>query len=158
MEYCGAGSASQLMECMGDDDRSRPLPLDAITVICLHTLRGLKYLHDMSRIHRDIKGICLLHCQHCCAVHTCHDCEGCNILITDNGVAKIGTLESCHMYGKGVIGNHISREPALAKIYMFKSDEACNSTGACCTLTYQCALHCTIVTHALQRTSASLRE
>jgi len=69
MEYCGAGAASEMMETLADDEDDRPLPEHIIAVICLHTLRGLQYLHKARKIHRDIKG--------------------CNILLTEDGVAKL---------------------------------------------------------------------
>jgi len=69
MEYCAAGTASELME-VSDADEDRPLPEAVIAVICLHTLRGLDYLHKARKIHRDIKG--------------------CNILLSEDGVAKLG--------------------------------------------------------------------
>ena len=69
MEYCGAGTASELMESPGEEE-DKPLPEGVIATICLHTLRGLAYLHNERKIHRDIKG--------------------CNILLTEDGVAKLG--------------------------------------------------------------------
>lgn len=69
MEYCGAGTASELMERPGDKD-DVPLTEEVIAAICCHTLRGLAYLHSERKIHRDIKG--------------------CNILLTEDGVAKLG--------------------------------------------------------------------
>lgn len=60
------------METLADDEDDRPLPEHIIAVICLHTLRGLQYLHKARKIHRDIKG--------------------CNILLTEDGVAKLGAV------------------------------------------------------------------
>lgn len=74
MEYCGAGTASELMERPGDND-DIPLPENVLAAICCHTLRGLAYLHSERKIHRDIKG--------------------CNILLAEGGIAKLGSNLLC---------------------------------------------------------------
>lgn len=51
MEYCGGGSVSDLMKI-----RRKTLTEDLIATVLLHTLRGLDYLHDRKKIHRDIKA------------------------------------------------------------------------------------------------------
>ncbi|KAI9335129.1 hypothetical protein BDR26DRAFT_866213 [Obelidium mucronatum] len=51
MEYCGAGSVSDLMEFC-----NMTLSEDQISVVCRYTLKGLAYMHSMRKIHRDIKA------------------------------------------------------------------------------------------------------
>ncbi|KAI8998427.1 kinase-like domain-containing protein [Gaertneriomyces semiglobifer] len=64
LEYCGAGSVSDIMRITG-----HTLQEPQIAVICGHVLEGLKYLHDKRKIHRDIKAG--------------------NILLNTQGVAKL---------------------------------------------------------------------
>ena len=65
MEYCGGGSVSDLCQIMGSS-----LTENQIALICRESLKGLKYLHEQKKIHRDIKGG--------------------NILLTDSGEVKLG--------------------------------------------------------------------
>lgn len=62
MEYCGGGS-------VGDIARQRKLSSMEIAVIMRESLKGLAYLHEKHKIHRDIKGG--------------------NILLTEEGQVKI---------------------------------------------------------------------
>lgn len=64
MEYCGAGSVSDIMKLRG-----KTLNEQEIAVILKYTLKGLEYLHLCSKIHRDIKAG--------------------NILLTNDGHAKL---------------------------------------------------------------------
>ena len=64
MEYCAAGSVSDLIRVT-----DKPLAEDVIRFICFECLKGIQYLHNMSRIHRDIK------------------CS--NILLTEGGEVKL---------------------------------------------------------------------
>lgn len=64
MEYCGAGSVSDIMKLRG-----KTLNEQEIAVILRYTLKGLEYLHLCSKIHRDIKAG--------------------NILLTTDGRAKL---------------------------------------------------------------------
>lgn len=64
MEYC-LGSASDIIEV-----HKRPLKEEEIAAICEGVLRGLHYLHNLGRIHRDVKAG--------------------NILLTENGTVKLG--------------------------------------------------------------------
>lgn len=50
MEYCGAGSISDIMRA-----RRKPLSELEISAVLRDTLKGLQYLHDLKKIHRDIK-------------------------------------------------------------------------------------------------------
>jgi len=51
MEYCGAGSVSDLMRITDE-----VLTEDQISVVVKDSLKGLVYLHSMRKIHRDIKA------------------------------------------------------------------------------------------------------
>ncbi|XP_035793786.1 serine/threonine-protein kinase 3-like isoform X1 [Anopheles albimanus] len=51
MEYCGAGSVSDIMRL-----RKKTLSEDEIATILIDTLKGLEYLHLRRKIHRDIKA------------------------------------------------------------------------------------------------------
>lgn len=68
MEYC-LGSASDIIEV-----HKRPLMEDEIAAICDGVLQGLSYLHDLGRIHRDVKAG--------------------NILLTENGTVKLADFGS----------------------------------------------------------------
>lgn len=68
MEYC-VGSASDIIEV-----HKRPLREEEISAICDGVLQGLSYLHDLGRIHRDIKAG--------------------NILLTEQGIVKLADFGS----------------------------------------------------------------
>ena len=51
MEYCGGGSVSDLMRL-----RQKTLTENEMGPILKDTLLGLEYLHDRSKIHRDVKA------------------------------------------------------------------------------------------------------
>ncbi|XP_062863547.1 mitogen-activated protein kinase kinase kinase kinase 3 isoform X1 [Trichomycterus rosablanca] len=63
MEYCGGGSLQDIYHVTG------PLLESQIAYVSRETLQGLYYLHNKSKMHRDIKGA--------------------NILLTDNGYVKL---------------------------------------------------------------------
>jgi len=59
MEYCGAGSVSDIIRL-----RRKTLTEDEVATVLTDTLKGLEYLHDRKKIHRDIKaGNILLNCE-----------------------------------------------------------------------------------------------
>lgn len=68
MEYC-LGSASDIIEV-----HKRPLREEEISAICDGVLKGLSYLHEFGRIHRDVKAG--------------------NILLTENGTVKLADFGS----------------------------------------------------------------
>lgn len=51
MEYCGGGSVSDIMRL-----RRKTLTEDEIATVLYYTLKGLEYLHERRKIHRDIKA------------------------------------------------------------------------------------------------------
>eukprot|EP00455_Lapot_gusevi_P053003 TRINITY_DN817_c0_g1_i1.p1 TRINITY_DN817_c0_g1~~TRINITY_DN817_c0_g1_i1.p1 ORF type:complete len:435 (+),score=111.00 TRINITY_DN817_c0_g1_i1:132-1436(+) len=51
MEFCGVGSVNDLMNIC-----HVTLPEDIISVICKAALKGLSYLHQKRKVHRDIKS------------------------------------------------------------------------------------------------------
>ncbi|KAJ3132725.1 Serine/threonine-protein kinase 4 [Physocladia obscura] len=51
MEYCGAGSVSDVMEA-----NDMTLSEDQISVVCRYVLSGLSYMHSLRKIHRDVKA------------------------------------------------------------------------------------------------------
>lgn len=64
MEYCGAGSVADIMRLRG-----KPLAEFEIATVLRYSLLGLDYLHQMRKIHRDIKAG--------------------NILLLNDGMAKL---------------------------------------------------------------------
>jgi len=51
MEYCGAGSVSDIMRQL-----KKTLSEAEMSVILKDTLLGLQYLHSRRKIHRDVKA------------------------------------------------------------------------------------------------------
>ena len=51
MEYCSGSSLSDIMEARG-----RCLTETQIAAVLAGTIDGLKYLHELSLIHRDVKA------------------------------------------------------------------------------------------------------
>ncbi|CAK5024683.1 unnamed protein product [Meloidogyne enterolobii] len=54
MEYCGGGSLQDIYQMTG------PLTELQIAFVCRETLKGLKYLHQRGKVHRDVKGANIL--------------------------------------------------------------------------------------------------
>jgi len=85
MEYCGAGSVSDIMRLC-----NKSLNEEQIACICCQVLKGLEYLHSIRKIHRDIKAG--------------------NILLNDKGDAKLadfgvsGQLSDAYAKRQTVIG------------------------------------------------------
>lgn len=67
MEFCGGGSVSDVMAA-----QDKPLTEQQIAYVCKETLLGLQYLHQLNRLHRDVK----------CG----------NIIFTDQGKVKLADL------------------------------------------------------------------
>ena len=51
MEFCDGGSVSDIIR-----HRNKTLSEEEIAVVLRDTLCGLQYLHNIRKIHRDIKG------------------------------------------------------------------------------------------------------
>jgi serine/threonine protein kinase len=77
MEYCAAGSVSDILRVC-----KTTLTEDQIAIVCKSALRGLKYLHDNMKLHRDIKAG--------------------NILLSSTGEAKLGTGKPLRSWSLGV--------------------------------------------------------
>ncbi|XP_059143805.1 serine/threonine-protein kinase mig-15-like isoform X2 [Physella acuta] len=74
MEFCGAGSVTDLVKALGSETFRRAtkgnfLKEEWIAYVCREILRGLAHLHNNKVIHRDIKGQ--------------------NVLLTDNAEVKL---------------------------------------------------------------------
>mmetsp|Transcript_11258 Transcript_11258/g.45785 ORF Transcript_11258/g.45785 Transcript_11258/m.45785 type:complete len:441 (-) Transcript_11258:111-1433(-) len=98
MEYCSAGSASDIMCIL-----NRPLEEEQIAVMCKFVLKGLQYLHSpkLRKIHRDIKAA--------------------NILINTQGRAKLadfgvaGQISDAKAKRNTVIGTPYWMAPEVVK-------------------------------------------
>lgn len=66
MEFCGGGSCADLLKNL----YTSGMPEDKVAYITREVLKGLEYLHEQKKIHRDIKAA--------------------NILLTDAGKIKLG--------------------------------------------------------------------
>uniref|UniRef100_A0A0N4ZSM1 non-specific serine/threonine protein kinase n=1 Tax=Parastrongyloides trichosuri TaxID=131310 RepID=A0A0N4ZSM1_PARTI len=110
MEYCGAGSISDIMRI-----RRKTLNEDEIAVVLKDALHGLKYLHDLKKIHRDIKAG--------------------NILLNENGRAKLadfgvsGQLTDTMAKRNTVIGTPYWMAPEVIRESGYDSQADCWSMG-----------------------------
>ena len=69
MEYCGAGAASDLMDCVEKTFNEKE-----ISFLLAGMLKGLVYLHKNHLIHRDIKSG--------------------NVLLSHDGAIKLGIVST----------------------------------------------------------------
>eukprot|EP01156_Anaeramoeba_ignava_P001960 Anaeramoba_ignava/a217204_6345.p2 GENE.a217204_6345~~a217204_6345.p2 ORF type:complete len:252 (-),score=66.47 a217204_6345:1051-1806(-) len=105
MEYCGGGSVSDIIETC-----DTTLNEEQIASVCKEVLLGLKYLHEIKKIHRDIKAG--------------------NVLLTDNGHSKLadfgvsGQISDTMLKRKTVIGTPYWMAPEVIQEtgYDFKID------------------------------------
>ncbi|CEF63249.1 Serine/threonine-protein kinase hippo [Strongyloides ratti] len=110
MEYCGAGSISDIMRI-----RRKTLNENEIAVVLKDALHGLKYLHDLKKIHRDIKAG--------------------NILLNENGRAKLadfgvsGQLTDTMAKRNTVIGTPYWMAPEVIRESGYDSQADCWSIG-----------------------------
>lgn len=107
MEYCCGGSVKDVMRRL-----DRTLTQDQIVVILKDVLNGLDYLHSKNRIHRDVKAA--------------------NILLNEEGVAKLGDFgvsepldPSRRTNNCSLIGTLLWLPPEVAGL---KPDQGCNPT------------------------------
>ncbi|KAJ1469446.1 kinase-like domain-containing protein [Baffinella frigidus] len=96
MEYCNAGSISDLMEATGIT-----LGEDELADVCGAALKGLDYLHALRKIHRDIKAA--------------------NIMLNQDGQAKladfgVATRVSTHSKRNTVVGTPFWMAPEVIQM------------------------------------------
>jgi len=97
MEYCEGGSAQDIMKLC-----HHTLTEDQLQVICLHILKGLKYLHSHHIMHRDLKAG--------------------NILLSADGEAKLADfgvsakLLSTNQKKKSVLGSAYWMAPEVISV------------------------------------------
>jgi len=106
MEYCDAGTLKQLLEIELNEQH--------ISVVVKQVLFGMNYLHQMHRIHRDIKSA--------------------NILLNANGDVKVADLglmvEGDHV--SGMAGSKYWTAPEMIKRHPYDTKVDIWSIGALC--------------------------
>nr|XP_006815628.1 PREDICTED: mitogen-activated protein kinase kinase kinase kinase 5 [Saccoglossus kowalevskii] len=96
MEYCGGGSLQDIYHITG------PLTELQIAYVCKETLTGLDYMHNVGKMHRDIKGANILLTE-----------EG-DIKLADFGVSAQITQTMCKR--KSFIGTPYWMAPEVAAV------------------------------------------
>jgi serine/threonine kinase 3 len=84
MEFCDGGSVSDIMR-----HRRKTLSEEEIAVVLRDTLKGLQYLHDIRKIHRDIKGKWLFFVQSSHRFVSFGAFSAGNLLLNTEGSAKL---------------------------------------------------------------------
>jgi len=80
VDYCAVGSVKDLITITLE-----PLEENQIAEVCVGTLKGLAYLHNLSLLHLDVKSA--------------------NIMLTEDGQVKLGDFGVSQQLQKGAISN-----------------------------------------------------
>ncbi|RTG82625.1 serine/threonine kinase 3 [Schistosoma bovis] len=97
MEYCGAGSIADIMRLRG-----KAIGEEEIATVLHYSLCGLDYLHQMRKIHRDIKAG--------------------NILLLNSGAAKLADFGVADIWSLGITAIEMADgKPPLADIHPMRA-------------------------------------